>query len=253
MEKLREQVENEIERVYANKDTKEVKERQSVQVANKKQINANAVNWQNSLRKKDDPSAMQSPTNLNEDLMGLETLEAPDQALPPPFDQEEAQEEEDVEVMDEAASEESEVSFRDENDSESDQNDNESDQEIPVVENDKDVDELDFDFSSELDEADQALPPEEKPEDVVEQSASKFTAATNKGRLSEGENDSSFELCDDDNSSSDDGEEANIVNSKQIQRHNSHPIFNDTNDFDKQSSDFSLNDEQSDSNDSNNN
>ena len=78
MEKLREQVENEIERVYANKDTKEVKERQSVQVANKKQINANAANWQNSLRKKDDPSAMQSPTNLNEDLMGLETLEAPD-------------------------------------------------------------------------------------------------------------------------------------------------------------------------------
>ena len=93
MEKLREQVENEIERVYANKDTKEVKERQSVQVANKKQINANAANWQNSLRKKDDSSVVQSPTNLNEDLMGLETLEAPDQALPPPFHQKEVEEE----------------------------------------------------------------------------------------------------------------------------------------------------------------
>ena len=58
MEKLREQVENEIERVYANKDTKEVKERQSVQAANKKQINTNAGNWQNSLRKKEDPLAM---------------------------------------------------------------------------------------------------------------------------------------------------------------------------------------------------
>ena len=44
MEKLREQVENEIERVYANKDTKEVKERQSVQVATKKQTTS-AINW----------------------------------------------------------------------------------------------------------------------------------------------------------------------------------------------------------------
>ena len=86
------------------------------------------------------------------------------------------------------------------------------------------------------------MPPEEKPE-IVEQSASKFTAATNKGRLSAEENDSSFELRDDENSSSDDDEESNYVNSKQIQRHNSHPIFKDSNNFEKESSDFSLNDE----------
>ena len=62
------------------------------------------------------------------------------------------------------------------------------------------------------------MPPEEKPE-IVEQSASKFTAATNKGRLSAEENDSSFELRDDENSSSDDDdEESNFVNSKQIQQ-----------------------------------
>ena len=33
-------------------------------------------------------------TNLNEDLMGLDTLEAPDEALPPPLQQEEASDEE---------------------------------------------------------------------------------------------------------------------------------------------------------------
>ena len=62
MDKLKAQVESEIERVYANKETKEIKERQSV-------FSNSGVETQ---RGKADG------ISLNEDLFGLDTLEPPD-------------------------------------------------------------------------------------------------------------------------------------------------------------------------------
>ena len=78
MDKLKAHVESEIDRVYANKETKE---RQSVlyKKDDNKSLKGNADI--ESLRGKG--SAM----SLNEDLLGLDTLEVPDQTMPPTADE----------------------------------------------------------------------------------------------------------------------------------------------------------------------
>ena len=72
MEKLKAQVENEIDRVYANKETKE---RSSVLI-NKAKGNPDDDGGETLRRKA-------SGMSLNEDLFGLDTLEPADQGAPP--------------------------------------------------------------------------------------------------------------------------------------------------------------------------
>ena len=85
MDKLREQVESEIERVYANKEKKET-QHNFVNQKKKVQTVKEDVKWSESLRQAPKvPTKTDKGQNLNEDLMGLDTdtLEPPDQGMPP--------------------------------------------------------------------------------------------------------------------------------------------------------------------------
>ena len=95
MEKLKTQVDNEIDRVYANKETKE---RQSV-LTNK------TVSARRRAEDDDNGGAGSSRLNLNEDLFGLDTLEVPDQAMPPMSDEDDVISEKEKEKEEEAEAE----------------------------------------------------------------------------------------------------------------------------------------------------
>ena len=177
MEKLKTQVDNEIDRVYANKETKE---RQSV-LTNK------TVSARKRAEDDENGGAGSSKLNLNEDLFGLDTLEVPDQAMPPMSDEDDIISEKEKEKEEEDAEAEVVAVDGGEDSSSVGSFGEEADNTTESAEDDGD----EFEFGDSEGgfgaEADQALPDDliqaeqaVKPKDAARNllSASKFTEAT---------------------------------------------------------------------------
>ena len=221
MEKLKAQVDNEIDRVYANKETKEI---QPVHAKTTESASRR-------VQKDDNDGADSARLNLNEDLFGLDTLEVPDQAMPPINDEDDEISEKEYEKEEEPeaqAQEAKEVAVDGGEDSSSvgsfgDEADNTSESA------EDDLDEFGDSEGGFGAEADQALPddlvqvePAVKPKKNL-LSASKYTEATKAHEDVDDLNsrDSSFELMDEADNSSEEDDAGAVV----IKRRNSEPAL----------------------------